>query len=172
MEIWVKITEPFWKDSKNILKRKKRWYSKLNPRNAKFFPLVTSLKNNDRKFYHLSKNFAPGSKHQKRWTYDSWSSARPKSQADLLEKEINELEKVNDEIVEKLDAHYGFSMLENCFCLPKMLYFLRTSTCFNHPVLLEKYDKTVRDGLSEVCKVSTTKSVIFWVSGGSVRWDG
>ena len=30
-----------------------------------------------------------------------------KSQADLLEKKINELEKVN-EIVEKLDAHYGF----------------------------------------------------------------
>ena len=31
----------------------------------------------------------------------------PKSQADLLEKTINELEKVNG-IVEKLDAHYGF----------------------------------------------------------------
>ena len=42
---------------------------------------------------------------------------------------------------------------ENCFSLPKLLYFLRTSTCFNHPVLLEKYDKTVRDGLSKVCNV-------------------
>ena len=31
----------------------------------------------------------------------------PKSQADLLEKKIIELEKVNG-IVEKLDAHYGF----------------------------------------------------------------
>ena len=31
-----------------------------------------------------------------------------KSQANLLEKKINELEKVNG-IVEKLDAHYGFS---------------------------------------------------------------
>ena len=31
----------------------------------------------------------------------------PKSQADLLEKKINELEKVKG-IVEKLDAHYGF----------------------------------------------------------------
>ena len=32
----------------------------------------------------------------------------PKLQADLLEKKINELENV-DGIVEKLDAHYGFS---------------------------------------------------------------
>ena len=31
----------------------------------------------------------------------------PKSQAELLEKKINELEKGNG-IVEKLDAHYGF----------------------------------------------------------------
>ena len=77
----------------------------------------------------------------------------PKSQADLLEKKINELEKVNG-IVEKLDAHYGFFMLNNCFSLPKLLYFLRTSTCFNRPVFLEKYDKTVRDGVSKVCNVN------------------
>ena len=81
------------------------------------------------------------------------SPLAPKSQADLLEKKINELEKVNG-IVEKLDAHYGFFMLKNCFSLPKLLYFLRTSTCFNHPARFEKYDKTVRDGLSKVCKVN------------------
>ena len=45
-------------------------------------------------------------------------------------------------------------MLKKCFSLPKLLYFLRTSTCFNHPALLEKYDKTVRDRLSEVCSVN------------------
>ena len=73
-----------------------------------------------------------------------------KPQADLLEKEINELEKVNGN-VETLDAHYGFFMLKNCFSLPKLLYFLRSSTCFNHPVLLEKYNKTARDGFSKVC---------------------
>ena len=66
---------------------------------------------------------------------------------------INELEKV-DEIVEKLGAHYGFFMLKNCLSLPKLFYFLRTSICFNHPALLEKYDKTVRDGLSKVCNVN------------------
>ena len=81
------------------------------------------------------------------------SPLRPKSQADLLEKKINELEKVNG-TVEKLDAHYGFFMLKNCFILPKLLYFLRTSTCFNHSALLKKYDKTVRDGLFKVCNVN------------------
>ena len=45
-------------------------------------------------------------------------------------------------------------LLKNCLSLPKLFYFLRTSTCFNHPALLEKYDKTVRDGLSKVCNVN------------------
>ena len=45
-------------------------------------------------------------------------------------------------------------MLKNSFSLPKFLYFLRTSTCFNHPVLLKKYDKTVRGGLFKVCSVN------------------
>ena len=76
-----------------------------------------------------------------------------KSQGDLLEKKINELENVIG-IVEKLDAHYSFFMLKNCFSLPKLLYFLRTSTCFNHPALLKKYDKIVRNGLSKVCNVN------------------
>ena len=34
------------------------------------------------------------------------------------------------------------------------MYFLRTSACFNHPALLEKYDKTVRDRLSKVSNVN------------------
>ena len=70
-----------------------------------------------------------------------------------MEKKITELEKVNG-IVEKLDAHHGSFMLKNCFSLPKLLHFLKTTTCFDHPALLKKYDRTVRDGLSNVCKVN------------------
>ena len=44
-------------------------------------------------------------------------------------------------------------MLKNCFSLPK-LYVLRSSTCFDHPALLEKYDKSVRAGLSKVFNVN------------------
>ena len=53
------------KDLEKKLKRRERWDSKLNPRNVIFSP-VTSLKNDDRQFYHLSKNFAPGSKVQRK----------------------------------------------------------------------------------------------------------
>ena len=45
-------------------------------------------------------------------------------------------------------------MLKNSLSLPKLLYFVRTSTCFNHPALLQKYDKTVCDALSKVCNVN------------------
>ena len=45
-------------------------------------------------------------------------------------------------------------MLIKCYSLPQLLYLLRISTCLNHPALLEKYDKTVRDGLSKVCNVN------------------
>ena len=94
-----------------------------------------------------------GSKHQRKITYHSWFTARPEFTSRLIGKESQWMEKVNG-IVEKLDAHYGFFMLTICFSLPKTFYFLRTSTCFYHPALLEKYDKTVRDGLSKVCNVN------------------
>ena len=60
----------------------------------------------------------------------------PKPQADSLEKRIIGSGEVNG-FVEKLDAHYGFFILKKCFSLPELLYFLRTSTCFNYPALLE-----------------------------------
>ena len=46
-------------------------------------------------------------------------------------------------------------MLKKSFSVLKLLYFLRTSTCFNHPALWKKYDKTVRVGLSKVCNVNS-----------------
>ena len=119
------ITEPFRKISKKLLKRKERWDSKLNPRNMKLTSLVNSLKNDDRQTILASfQKLCPGIKTPKKDELIILGSPLgPKSRADLLEKQINELEKVNG-IVEKLDAHYGFFMLKNCFSLPKLLYFL------------------------------------------------
>ena len=62
-------------------------------------------------------------------------------------------------------------MLKNCFSLPRLLYFLRTSTCFDHPALLEKYDKNVLDRLSKVCNVnfdgiSSTQLALLAEKGG------
>ena len=45
-------------------------------------------------------------------------------------------------------------MLKKSFSLPKLLYFLRTSTFSYHPALLEEYEKTVHNGLSKVCNVA------------------
>ena len=53
---------------------------------------------------------------------------------------------------------------ENCFSLPKVLYFLRTSTCFNQPTCLENNDKTVRDGFSKVCNVNFDNNLSTQVS--------
>ena len=73
----------------------------------------------------------------------------------------------------------GFFWLKSCFSLPKLLHFPRTSTCFNHPALLEKHDKTVLNGHSKVCNVnldniSSTQLALpgkmggLWVSSASL----
>ena len=132
---------------------KERWDSKLNPRNVKIFPCDITEKRRS-KILASSQKLCSGIKTAKKNELIFLGSPLgSKSQADLLEKKINELEKVNG-IVEKLDAHYCSIMLKNCFSLPKLLYFLRTSTYFNHQTLLEKYVKTVRDGLSKACNVN------------------
>ena len=41
---------------------------------------------------------------------------------DLLNKKMIELQKLS-EVVTKLDAHYGFYFLKNCFSLPKLNYY-------------------------------------------------
>ena len=81
------------------------------------------------------------------------SPLETKLQADLLEKKIKELQKGKGN-VEKLDTQYGCFLLRNCFSLSELFYFLRTCTCFNHPALLETYNKTASDGLSKVFNVN------------------
>ena len=167
------ITEPFWKISKKLLKRKEHWDSKINPRSAIFFLNDITEKRPSTilaSFQKICPSVKPPKKDE---IIILGSSLGPKSQADLLGK-INELENVIG-IDEILNAHYGCFMLENCFSLSKLLYFLRTSICFNHPALLEKYDKTVRDGLSKVCNVnfdniwSTQLPAEMGGSGGFIR---
>ena len=142
------------KDLKKIVEAERTLGLKIKPTKCEiFFPGDITEKRRSTILASFQK-LCPGIKTPKKDEFIILGSPLgQKSQADLLEKKINELEKVNG-IVEKLDAHYGFFMLKNCFSLPKLLYFLRTSTCFNHPALLEKYDKTVRDGLSKVCNVN------------------
>ena len=64
----------------------------------------------------------------------------------------------DSEVVTKLDAHYGFYLLKNCFSLPKLLYFLRTSPCFEELDLLQLYDSIIRKSLSKICNVNFNES--------------
>ena len=40
-------------------------------------------------------------------------------QKELLDEQIKELEKISD-VIDKLDAHYGFYLLKNCFNMTKL----------------------------------------------------
>ena len=58
------------------------------------------------------------------------------------------------DVIDKLDAHYGFYFLKNCFSMPKLLYFLRTSPCFLQNDFLQRYDKLLSLSL---CKITDVK---------------
>ena len=75
----------------------------------------------------------------------------------LLNKKLIELQRLS-EIVTKLDAHYVFYLLKNCVSLPKLLYFLRTSPCFEELDLLQQYDLIIRKSLSKICNVNFIES--------------
>ena len=62
------------------------------------------------------------------------------------------------EVVTKLDAHYGFYLLKNCFSLPKLLWFLRTSPCIEELDILQQYDSIIRKSLSKICIVTFNES--------------
>ena len=78
--------------------------TKLNPRNAKFLPGDITEKRRSTILASFQK-LCPGIKTPKEDELIIFGSPLgPKSQADLLEEKINELENVNG-MVEKLDAH-------------------------------------------------------------------
>ena len=51
-----------------------------------------------------------------------------------------------------LRAHDALVLLKNSISIPKLLYLLRTSNCFNHPQLL-KFDRVLKDGLCSILNV-------------------
>ena len=75
----------------------------------------------------------------------------------LLNKKMIELQRLF-EVVTKLDTHYVFYLLKNCFSLPKPLYFLRTSPCFEELDLSQQYDSIMRKSLSKICNVNFNES--------------
>ena len=56
----------------------------------------------------------------------------------ILEKKISELASIEDRL-SWMSAHHVFFLLKNWFALSKLSYVVRTSPCFNHP-LLQSFD--------------------------------
>ena len=71
----------------------------------------------------------------------------------LLNKNLIDLQRLS-EVVTKLYAHYGFYLLKNCFSPPNLLYFLRTSPCFEEMDLLQHCDSISCNSLSKICNVN------------------
>ena len=108
------------KDLKQIVEAERMLDSKLNPRNVIFSPGDITEKRRSTNLASFQK-LCPGIKTPKKVELIILGSPHgPKSQADLLEKKINELEKVNG-IVEKLDAHYGFFHVEKLLQFAKVV---------------------------------------------------
>ena len=64
----------------------------------------------------------------------------------LLQEKIAGLERAI-KCLALLQAHDVLCLLKNSIAMPKLLYLLKTSPCFNNP-LLASFDDTLRRGLS------------------------
>ena len=69
----------------------------------------------------------------------------------VLQGTINDLERAIQRLA-LLQAHDAFCLLKNSIAMQKLLYVLRTSPCFDNP-LLDIFDDTLRRGLSLVLNV-------------------
>ena len=74
-------------------------------------------------------------------------------------------------ILENVDGHHALFLLRNCLSLPKLLYFLRTASCFKEEDLLREWNKFVVSAVSRCANVrldanSQLQSLLPSSSGG------
>ena len=55
-------------------------------------------------------------------------------QKELPDEKIREFEKISD-VIDKLDTHYGFYLLKNCFSMPKLYIFCVRALVFCKMIL-------------------------------------
>ena len=99
----------------------------------------------------------PGIKVEDRENLEISESPMDANACRVLFAKMIELQRLS-EVVTKLDAHYGFYLLKNLFSLPKLLYFLGTSPCFEELDILQQYDSIIRESLSKICNVNFNES--------------
>ena len=67
---------------------------------------------------------------------------------EVLQKHSDALDRVLKDLID-LQAQTALLLLRSCFGAAKMTYLLRTSPCWDHP-LLEKMDHQMRTGLRKI----------------------
>ena len=68
-----------------------------------------------------------------------------------LEFKLDALSRLLEQL-DQADAHEALFLLRNCFAIPKLTYVLRTSACFQSP-LLKSYDSKVCCALEKMLNV-------------------
>jgi hypothetical protein len=70
----------------------------------------------------------------------------------VLESKMENLELMASRLG-KIDRHSALYLLKNCFAMPKLTYFLRSSPCFLKPTILERYDTIIKDALVKILNI-------------------
>ena len=70
----------------------------------------------------------------------------------VLESKLENLELMASRL-SKIDSHSALYLLRNCFAMPKLTYFLRSSPCFLKPAILERYDTIIKDALVKILNI-------------------
>lgn len=60
------------------------------------------------------------------------------------------------ERLSSLSSHCAYALLKNCFAIPKLLYFLRTSQIFQKADRLSEFDEELRSALERITNVAMT----------------
>ena len=58
--------------------------------------------------------------------------------------------------VSLLHARDALFLLKNCFCIPKLMYTLRSAPCHSPPLLIE-YDDIIRSTLQQIFEFRTVR---------------
>jgi len=73
----------------------------------------------------------------------------PEATLSVLESKLENLEIMAGRL-KKIDSHAALFLLKNCFAMPKLIYFLRSSPCFMEANILQRYDSMLKDILTNI----------------------
>ena len=76
----------------------------------------------------------------------------PEAIEEVLQQKISDLENMTERL-KVIDSHEALYLLRNCFAMPKLTYFLRTSPCFTKPETLKKFDDIIRTSLINILNI-------------------